>query len=354
MEAVTMNPLPRRTTRPLAVGTLALVTTLGAVLVPAPATAAGFSGGTLTRSASVLTSSAGCNPPTTTSAPGVIPIGSGAPIPLDNSVSGTVTGAAPGDSTSVQAATSGVAQFNEVGGSLTDFTLSGVVSADVVRQLGSASGCAVSGSAAAVVTGNVHLATTSVLDLDTVTDGTGYIQAMVTLAGMPPLAGLVEQDLDNKGHTQRVAVFAAGDYALTLLVAATAQDGAHGPSYAAHAQGRFLVTGAFKPLGSAETAPEGAAAKYVALPDSLSCAGHSVAAEFTDKAGKKPKKGQRPRIKKATFFVNGAKAKTAKKPNKKTVVTLAGLPPDEVTVSATLKLTGKGKVTVERTYYPCA
>ena len=46
--------------------------------------------------------------------------------------------------------------------------------------------------------------------------------------------------------------------------------------------------------------------------------------------------------------------KTTKKPNKKTLVTLSGIPDDLVTVTAKLKLNGKGTVTVERDYLPCS
>ena len=61
-----------------------------------------------------------------------------------------------------------------------------------------------------------------------------------------------------------------------------------------------------------------------------------MTADFTKKAGKKAKKGQKPVISKATFYVNGAKVKTTKKPNKKTLVTLPGIPDDLVTVTAKL------------------
>ena len=210
-----------------------------------------------------------------------------------------------------------------------------------------------------MVTGTFSTASAGLLELDFSNLGTGLSQHNVNItrnAPAPASVGIVVS-INEFGRTHRLLAVQPGDYTMTVQLVAQAADtnlaGQPGPS----ANVRTNVHGAFKPFGVADGASSGSGAKYLTLADSQTCASHSVTADFTKKAGKKAKKGKKPVIKKATFFVNGAKVKSVKKPNKNTLVTLTGLPADDtVEVSAQLKLQAKGKgtVTVERTYLPCS
>ena len=100
----------------------------------------------------------------------------------------------------------------------------------------------------------------------------------------------------------------------------------------------------------------GRASTYVDLAPARNCAGASLAATWDKGAGK----GDHRRVKKAVFTVNGAKVATVKKPKRKQVTTLAGLPSGPIEVVATLKPFKKRDhkrnpdvVTLTRSYLPC-
>jgi len=109
----------------------------------------------------------------------------------------------------------------------------------------------------------------------------------------------------------------------------------------------------FEEPGAAMAAAEGDGGKYVDLAAGRSCGTASLAATWKSKAGK----GKNVKVKKATFYVNGVKVKSVKKPKKKDVTTLPGLDPLktlDVLVKIKLVKHGAGTVTVERSYLPCS
>jgi hypothetical protein len=108
----------------------------------------------------------------------------------------------------------------------------------------------------------------------------------------------------------------------------------------------------FDDPGVATGAAKGQGSKYLDLAAGRTCAAGSLTGTWKAKAGK----GDKRKVKKAVFRVDGVKVKTVKKPKKKQTTTLTGLNPDEMAeVTVTLKLVKKGaeNLTVERTYLPC-
>ncbi len=350
------QPFPaRRTLGVLGAGVLALA---GLALTAQPASAAPWSG-TLGQQTSFSNVGGGCAASSGgVSAPlAVVPSNTSMPLNLSSTSNGT--GPAAGDTAALSAAVTGSVRINESAGSVTDIDVTANLSASANRALGAASACSSSALAAVTLTGSFSTASAGLLELDFSNLGTGYTTHSLNITRTtpaPPSASLMFST-DEHGRTHRLLAVQPGDYSMSLTFAAQAAgtNAPANPGPSANVTTNLHV--AFKPFGIAERPSSGAGAKYLTLADTQACASHSVTADFTKKAGKKPKKGKKPVIKKATFFVNGAKVRSVKKPNRNTLVTLTGLPVDDnVEVSAQLKLQAKGKgtVTVERTYLPCS
>ncbi len=352
---MTLPSPARRTLGALGSGVLALA---GLALTAHPASAAPWSG-TLGQQTSFTNVGGGCAASSGgTSAPLAV-VASNTPMALNLSSTSNGTGPVAGDTTAMSAAVTGSVRINESAGSVTDFDLTANLSASANRALGGASACSSTSTAATVVTGTFSTASAGLLELDFSNLGTGHTQHNVNITRNTPAPASVGilVSIHEFGRTHRLLAVQAGGYTMTVQLVAQAADtnlaGQPGPSVNV----RTNLHGAFRPFGVAEGASSGAGSKYLTFSDGQACASHSVTADFTSKAGKKPKKGKKPVVKKATFFVNGAKVKSVKKPNRKTLVTLTGLPGDDtVEVSARLKLQAKGKgtVTVARTYLPCS
>ena len=329
----------------------------GLAAIAPPASAAPWTGQVATTS-SFGYGGAGCSPSNTGASPAT-PLPSNTPLPLNHSGSATGTGPTAPDTGSMSASVIGSAQVSESAGSLAVFDVTASLKATASRALGGGSACSASSVAAVNLTGSFSTASPGLLDLDFSSLGSGFGQHTLTLVRVAPTppSGALPIMYNMTGTTHHLLAVQAGDWSFTTTMSATALSNNSVGQPPPSADLRVKLHGEFKPFGLADGAATGAGKKYVALPESQTCASHSVTADFTKKAGKKAKKGKKPVIKKATFFVNGAKVRSVKKPHKNTLVTLTGLPVDEnVEVSARLKLQAKGKgtVTVERTYLPCS
>ncbi|WP_205472129.1 hypothetical protein [Nocardioides sp. SYSU D00038] len=116
--------------------------------------------------------------------------------------------------------------------------------------------------------------------------------------------------------------------------------------------GTASVRVGFTEAGAATSAAVGGGRTFVALPDARDCAGNAVAAAFKQSARK---------VRKATFYVNGAKKKTVRTPKKGQTVRLTGLADAKaatVRSVVVLKPARKGKPskvkTVTRSYAACS
>jgi hypothetical protein len=114
--------------------------------------------------------------------------------------------------------------------------------------------------------------------------------------------------------------------------------------------GDVTVDIAFETPGAASSTQSGSGGKYVTLGSGRSCATGSLPMTWTKKAGK----GKQRVVNKAIVRVNGAKVATIKKPKKGQVSTVTGLNPEKAAeVEVTLRVKGKGKSAVERSYLRC-
>jgi hypothetical protein len=259
----------------------------------------------------------------------------------------------------MSASVTGSAQVSESAGSLSAFDVTASLKANVSRALGGGSTCSATSLAAVNVTGSFSTASPGLLSLDFSSLGSGFGQHSLTLVRVAPVppSGALPAMYNLTGRTHHLLAVPAGDWSFTTTMSASAVSNNSPGQPPPSADLRVRLHGEFKPFGVADGAATGTGSKYVSLGDNQTCASHSVTADFTKKAGRKAKQGKKPVIKKATFFVNGAKVRSVKKPHRNTLVTLTGLPVDDnVEVSAQLKLQarGKGTATVERTYLPCS
>jgi hypothetical protein len=114
--------------------------------------------------------------------------------------------------------------------------------------------------------------------------------------------------------------------------------------------GDLTVDIVFDTPGAASTTQAGKGGKYVTLESGRSCSTGTLAMKWKKKAGK----GKDRLIRKAVVRVNGAKVATIKKPKRGQVSTLKGLDPEQAAeVTVQLKVKGKGKLDVERSYLRC-
>jgi hypothetical protein len=349
-------PRPHRRPRVRLVACAAAGVSLAGLAVIAPPASAAPWSGNYARGTTFSYSGGGCSTSNTgTSAPSAS-LQANTATSFNFADTSTGTGPTAGDTGAMSAAITGVAQINETAGSFTGLDVTGRMTATATRALGNVSACSAGGNVQAVIAGTFSIASPGLLELDVSNLGSGSTQEQVQLFRVTPgpPSGSQTLTMNEIGRAHRLTTVQAGDYQLSVLMVGAASStnapGTPPPS----TDVTFELHGVIKPFGVADGAAKGSGAKYLTFPDSLTCASHSVVADFTKKAGKKAKHGQTPVIKKATFFVDDAKARKVSKPHKNTLVTLSGLPDDMVTVRADLKLPGKGVVSVERTYYPCS
>jgi hypothetical protein len=290
--------------------------------------------------------------PGSTSAPVALTSG-GAPVNFSTSGTSTVTDSGdPGDITNLSSTISGAVSATELGGGLRTFDLSATTSLSVNPVQGAATDCDSSASTAVQATApSLTIATSALLVLDTKLRGGQFQLQLIKTSGQ---LGTVQVTAGSNDRDHRVLTVPAGTYSMQVV----AGDALAAPVAAGDATSRTSTISAhisIEPFGSATRDPGGPGAAYLKLPGSLNCAGHSMTADFTKAAGKKPKAGQKPTIRKAKFMVNGTKVKTVRKPNKKTSVTLGGLDDtDEVEVEVEVALKDGRKVTVTRSYHRCS
>ncbi|HEX5088373.1 MAG TPA: hypothetical protein VFV89_11240 [Nocardioides sp.] len=325
-------------------------------LVAAPATAAPFAG-QLQKQTTFSATGTGCSVSPGTTSPTTNFV-AGAPVSLAQSESTNGVGPTGPDTAQLSAALGGSFVAHESGGALTDFSADATAATSVNRALGAASACTWNSTAIALVTGTLT-SNGGLWDVNVKLfgSGTGVVQLIFIKTGNPLASQNVVAHIGGAARTHTLVSLAPGDYTLQVVVEAVSSgtNTANQPTPTSNAHA--IVNGVFRGFGVADGPATGDGTKYLDLANGLTCASHSLKADFKKKAGKKAKKGKKPVITKAVFFVNDAKVKTVKKPNKNTTVTLSGLPDtDTLDVSAQLTLSGKGKgkVTVERSYLPCS
>ncbi|HET6939261.1 MAG TPA: hypothetical protein VFI19_11675, partial [Nocardioides sp.] len=282
----------------------------------------------------------------------------GTPVSLAGTQSTTGTGPTAPDTATLSQATNGSFVAHEAAGLLTDFSADATATSSVTRALGGSSACTWRSTGSATVIGT-FTTNGGVWDVNVKLfgSGSGIVELVFIKTATPSASESLIAHVGEVSRTHSLISLTPGDYTLEVVVGAVSAGtntvDTPPPASNAHA----IVSGVFRGFGVADGAATGDGTKYLDLPNGLTCASHSLKADFTKKAGKKVKKGQKPVIEKAVFFVNDAKVKSVKKPNKSTTVTLSGLPDtDTLDVSAQLTLSGKGKgkVTVERSYLPCS
>lgn len=322
------------------------------------ASAAVFNGNTAAVTSFSTTGGATCTRTVSgTSSPTLPLLSNGTPATV--STSGTSVATDSGDLTDVttmSASATATTRATEVAGSLRSFDMTARVTAAVNPAQGVATSCDSSASGQVSAAGTFVIAAPSILDLTVTSRGgrNGNLTFVVS-STTSPLTQVVQIEYGASGKSRRVVALRADTYSITVAPSVTASEPDGAPSDVTSSTVDFAVHGLISGPGKAVAAPKGTGKKYLSLPSGQNCAKHTVAADFTKAAGQKPKKGEQPKISKATFFVDGAKVKSVKKPHKNTVVTLKGLSAfDELEVEALLKVRGKGTVAVTRTYLPCS
>ncbi len=186
---------------------------------------------------------------------------------------------------------------------------------------------------------------------------TAEAHRMIGIVQAGNITGPTPEDL------QAVVVYAIGDHGTStgtvLLPAGTNFIGVNQVQKSMEAtaaagskssSGDVTVDFAFETPGVASGAQSGAGGKYVTLGSGRDCTAGSLPMTWKKKAGK----GKHRVINKAIVRVNGAKVATIKKPKKGQVSKVTGLNPEKAAdVEVTLKVKGKGKYTVERSYLRC-
>jgi hypothetical protein len=349
-------PRPRPSTRRLlGLGTATALALTGLALTAPTASAAPWTG-QLGKGTDYGYSGTGCTPSSTGIVATPVAMPANVAVPLNVADSATGTGPSAGDTGAMSASVTGTALIAEGAAGVTSIDVSADLAATASRALGAGSACEAEAASVAELAGTFSTTASGLLDLHISNLGSGFSIHQLTLVrnlgGLP--AGEQTFSINEIGRTHRLLSVQPGDYQVQLELQVIAISSNTSPAPPSAAAIRFRLHGDFRPFGVADGAQSGSGSKYVTLAGGVTCASHSVTADFTKKAGKKAKKGTKPVIGKATFYVNGVKVKTAKKPHKKTHVTLAGVPDDLVTVTAKLKVKGKGTLVVERDYLPCS
>jgi hypothetical protein len=348
-----------RETRRRAAGVVAaVVLAASAVAVTAPPASAAVLNGQAQSGTSFSTSGGGgCTVTDSGDASPVQPFVSGG-APLITNVQTNSVAIDPGDPADVSNMSAGVQatiQATEAGGVLTGFEVDARLTATVNALQGAATDCSSQAQSTLQTQGTFSLPAPAILDLRLSTRGIGLAQTqLIILRTTPPAAQVFDVNLGLQNRSRRLVTLPAGDYTVSTVGVAVAVE-PDAPTDPTQADIQFKVKGTLSAPGTAVAARKGTGSKYLTLPDSLSCATHSVVADFTKKAGPKATKTRKSVISQATFYVNDVRVKKVKKPHKKTNVTLSGLPDtDELVVEARLKVRGKGTATVTRTYLPCS
>src|SRR5262249_28186318 len=150
---------------------------------------------------------------------------------------------------------------------------SGTTSTSVNRRLGAASSCSSSAANQTTVGGSFTLATPALAEITLTAKGPGLsvLALQLQATGSTP-RGETTQTINEKGTTRKLLSVAAGTYSFSSTVVSASSGTNTTPSIPGASAIRFSIRVDFKAFGTAEAAANGAAAKYLTLPDSQSCA----------------------------------------------------------------------------------
>ena len=344
-----MNPRPLARLRRPGLATAALVLGAGGLLL-APSPARAVTLGVPTIGADItFDKDASCSSSSpSTAVPGSF-AADGVPVTVTASSSDTIS--KPGDSSTVSGSVTHTVSATAAGGVLKTVSIEDSFSASATLNSASST-CLAGATASSFTTFQFDLPTAKYLQVDSdVVEGEQVLNLFRSTVGGEPvfdttLAAYSPHVLKSASYYVPAGSYtflvSNQTYAFTLSATNTVTS----------RTGTGSVTLDFEDPGAATTAAEGEGGKYVDLAAGRSCATNSLAATWKSKAGK----GKHARVKKATFYVDGAKASSVRKPKKKHVTTVAGLDPRknlEVLVKLKLAKKGAGTVTLQRSYLPC-
>ncbi|MBJ7356832.1 hypothetical protein [Nocardioides sp.] len=275
-------------------------------------------------------------------------------VPVTTTVTSSATVTHNVDNTDVTTMTgtvSNTVRATQLGGALRTLEVDVTTQLSLLSSKGTAQACGASVTAQGVDVGFFDLPTPKYVTAHIKSKGAVGILILQNAAG--PVAGTIQQVqyFLHSNLTQRIYL-PAGTWILQVQNQNILQAPTPAQTMTSPSKSTLNLDLVFDDPGVATEVAKGSGSKYLDLADGRACAAGSVAATWTAKAGK----GDKRKVKKAIFRVDGVKAKVVKKPKKKQTTTLTGLDPDEMAeVSVSLKLVEKGadKLAVERTYLPC-
>jgi hypothetical protein len=285
--------------------------------------------------------------------------GLGTDLTMSGASTATKTGD-PTDTTAMSASLHATASATEAAGQTRtlDSALTGSMSNSAVK--GALTACDSSNNVNVVTQSYVDVTEPTVIELRTSMrsgPNSTIVFTVQNLAGLVP-TNSVEVNSNQNGTGTRLIDVPPGTYVIVtqLLVSRDTLDVVATPTLSNFA---LSVHADFRHPGAADTGARGAGTKYVTLPEALDCTGPTAAVTYTHSAKpakkKKGTKGKKPTLSNATFYVDGNKVKTVKKPDRDTTTPLSGIPADaQVTIEAVVKVRGKGTVELRRTYLPCS
>lgn len=352
---MTHRPLVQRVVGVVGAGGLALATL---VLAAPPASAAVFSGQAYAFTDFSTSGGSTCTLSADTGSTQTLPVASdGAPVSFAFAGSAVATDdpADLADTTQLGATIQASMAATEAAGALTGFDLEAAGTLKVDRAQDTLSSCDSSATAGGYLVSSAPIVVSTPATLDLTVNIRGDAATSLTfylIKSDAPAGQSIQLDINIRQTTHRLVALPAGQYALQVMAQSSLEQAPSDPVQE-NATFDYAVHGDVVAPGSASSAQKGTGNKYLRLGSAVSCGTDSLTADFLKAAGKKPKKGKKSVISKATFYVDDVKVKTVRKPHKNTLTTLTGIPDDVVTVEVVLKVRGKGAFAVRRTYRPC-
>jgi hypothetical protein len=296
-----------------------------------------------------------CNYTPTGGSEPAIPVVENGPA-VSGSTSGSVTynnTSIPGDTATGSGSATGTGKVTSVGGNLATMDLSVTSNAQLTNALGTSTECIRNMNSGIDLDFEFKVTSAGFLTLTTKNTGTAYGEVYVYQydASAP---NDTTPYVDNYGNGLKF-----NSTTKVYLPAGTYRGYFEGSSYkyskSSYSMGGTTTAHAeFHVAGSQTEAVSGKGKKYVTLPGSRSCATHNLAAKITGK------KKRADKIKQVTFFVNDAKVKKVKTPDKGDTVTIPVADDQIADVVAEVKLFPKKKgkpgkvVEVRASYEACS
>jgi hypothetical protein len=285
--------------------------------------------------------------------------GLGSDLTISSSTVATKTGM-PTDTTTMSASMHATASSTEADGGIRTLDVSGSGSVTNSAALGNgATGCDSSNDVSVTTQGFLDVDAPLLLDVrSSVRGGPGAVATVfvTSLGGLFPVT-VIDQSSSQDGTSRRLVRLPAGGYSINVVVGMSQDTQSVDASTKSFGSSVHVD---FRSPGEASSAARGAGTKYVTLPSALDCSAHSATVSYTKaakaaKKGTKGHKGKKATLSKATFYVDGVQARTAKKPDKDTETVLTGIAATSaVTIEAVVQVHGKGTVDLRRTYSPCS